>query len=269
MARRKTLPPRHGKHKGARSRPHEAAQWLYGIHTALAALSNPERRCSRILICEPALEGRIANSGGTRPLPHIECVSRGEMDMILPEGAVHQGIAVFASPLPQVSLDTICRQVAGRPSVRLVALDQVTDPQNIGAIIRTSAAFGASAIIVQDRHTPPITGALAKAASGGLEHCPLVRVTNLARALDSMRRAGLWCVGLDGAAPNSLQAATVAGPMVVVLGAEGSGLRRLTREHCDMLARIPYSGPVASLNVSNAAAIALYEFSRSGDQADG
>ena len=129
----------------------------------------------------------------------------------------------------------------------------------VDAISMLRPAFQASAVIVQDRHTPPITGVLAKAASGGTEHCPIVRVTNLARALETLQRAGVWCIGLDSEASQSVRAAKVSGPMALVLGAEGDGLRRLTRDMCDTLAEIPYSGPLASLNVSNAAAIALYE----------
>jgi len=189
----------------------------------------------------------------------------------LPDGAVHQGIAVLAAPLEPVPLDDICDLVNRQPlssdsRARIIVLDQVTDPHNIGAIVRTAAAFEASAVVVQDRHTPPVTGVLAKAASGGLEHCPIVRVTNLARALETLKRAGVWCIGLDSAAAQSVRDAKVAGPIALVLGAEGEGLRRLTRDNCDALARIPHSGPLASLNVSNAAAIALYEISQPGQK---
>lgn len=255
MSRRKPPPPRHGKRKSAKSRPSDSPNWLYGIHTAAAVLANPDRRCSRILVCDPALASTISAD--------VEKVSRDALEAMLPDGAVHQGIAVLAAPLEPVPLEDICSDIAGKPQARIIVLDQVTDPHNIGAIVRTAAAFEASAVVVQDRHTPPVTGVLAKAASGGIEHCPIVRVTNLARALDSLKRAGVWCIGLDSAATQPVREAKVAGPIALVLGAEGEGLRRLTRDNCDALARIPYSGPLASLNVSNAAAIALYEIAQS------
>ena len=259
MSRRKSPPPRHGKRRVAKSHSAGLPAWLYGIHTAMAVLANPDRQYSRILTCDAALAARIAETIAAAPQAAIETVSRDGLETMLPDGAVHQGIAVLAEPLETAPLEDICDQIAGQPQARIVVLDQVTDPHNIGAILRTAAAFQASAVIVQDRHTPPITGVLAKAASGGTEHCPIVRVTNLARALETLQRAGVWCIGLDSEASQSVRAAKVSGPMALVLGAEGDGLRRLTRDMCDTLAEIPYSGPLASLNVSNAAAIALYE----------
>jgi len=266
MSRRKTPPPRHSKRKGAKSRPTESFNWLYGIHTASAVLANPARRCSRILVCDPALASNISaatapDDQGERQIA-VETVTRDTLEAMLPDGAVHQGIAVLAAPLAPTHLEDICDHMAHMPQARIIVLDQVTDPHNIGAIVRTAAAFGASAVVVQDRHTPPVTGVLAKAASGGIEHCPIVRVTNLARALDSLKRAGVWCIGLDSAEALSVRDAKVSGPIALVLGAEGDGLRRLTRDNCDALACIPYTGPLASLNVSNAAAIALYEISQ-------
>ncbi len=259
MSPRKTPPPRHGKRKPAKSRPSDSPNWLYGIHTALAVLANPARRCSRILVSDATLASRISAANQQAA---IEKVSRVALEAMLPDGAVHQGIAVLAAPLEPVPLEDICDRMSGQPQARLIVLDQVTDPHNIGAIVRTAAAFEASAVVVQDRHTPPVTGVLAKAASGGIEHCPIVRVTNLARALDSLKRAGVWCIGLDSAAAQSVREAKVAGPIALVLGAEGDGLRRLTRDNCDALACIPHSGPLLSLNVSNAAAIALYEIAQ-------
>lgn len=266
MSRRKTPPPRHGKRKVAKSRPSGSPNWLYGIHTASAALANPARRCTRILVCDLDLAGRIAATITSEQQSAIEKVSRDALEAVLPDGAVHQGIAVLAAPLEPAALEDICAQVSSQSQARLIVLDQVTDPHNIGAIVRTAAAFEASAVVVQDRHTPPVTGVLAKAASGGLEHCPIVRVTNVARTLESLKRAGVWCIGLDSAEGQSLREAKVSGPIALVLGAEGEGLRRLTRENCDALARIPHSGPLASLNVSNAAAIALYEISQPGEK---
>lgn len=262
MSRRKTPPPRHGKRKSAKSLPPGSPSWLYGIHTALAVLANPARRYTRILVCDADLASRVGATITPEQQSVMEKVSRDALAAALPDGAVHQGIAVLSAPLEPAALEDICDRIADTPQARIIVLDQVTDPHNIGAIVRTAAAFEASAVVVQDRHTPPVTGVLAKAASGGLEHCPIVRVTNLARALETLKRAGVWCIGLDSAAAQPVRDAKVAGPMALVLGAEGDGLRRLTRDNCDALARIPHSGPLASLNVSNAAAIALYEIAQ-------
>jgi 23S rRNA (guanosine2251-2'-O)-methyltransferase len=265
MPRRKTPPARHGKRKGALSPAPDSPTWLYGVHTVAAVLANPARRYSRLLTCDPALANRITASTTAERQAEIETVSRDFLKATLPDDAVHQGIAVFAAPLEPVPFEDLCNQVADQPQARFIVLDQVTDPHNIGAIVRSAAAFEATAVVVQDRHTPPVTGVLAKAASGGLEQCPIVRVTNLARALDALKRAGVWCIGLDSAAPQTLRDAKVTGSIALVLGAEGGGLRRLTREMCDAFASIPHSGRLASLNVSNAAAIALYEIAQSGD----
>ena len=262
MAHRKTPTPRHSTRKRSNSPSSESPTWIYGIHAVLAVLANPARRCLRILICDSAVVERIAANTTAAAPPAAETISRDKLEAMLPDGAVRQGIAVLAAPLAPVSLEDVCDRAGTPPSSRIIVLDQVTDPHNIGAIIRTAAAFEASAVVVQDRHTPPVTGVLAKAASGGLEHCPIVRVTNLARALETLKRAGVWCIGLDSTATQSVQDAKVAGPIALVLGAEGDGLRRLTRDMCDALAGIPHTGPLASLNVSNAAAIALYEIAQ-------
>jgi 23S rRNA (guanosine2251-2'-O)-methyltransferase len=183
----------------------------------------------------------------------VEKVERQAIERRLPPGAVHQGLALQADPLPDVDLASA---VFGKNLV--LVLDQVQDPHNIGAILRSAAVFGAGAVVLQDRHSPAATGALAKSASGALERLPLVRVVNLARGLDELKDLGFWIVGLDAAGPERLDRIAGDRRIALVLGAEGAGLRRLSREACDILAKIPHAGGMASLNVSNAAAVALY-----------
>jgi 23S rRNA (guanosine2251-2'-O)-methyltransferase len=228
--------------------------WLYGTHAVLAALANPERRVRRLVATAEAARGLPA---GGAP---VETLARPEIDRLLPAGAVHQGIAAQVEPLPGWGIEDIGR-AAGASAV-VVVLDQVTDPHNVGAILRSAAAFGALAVVVPDRHAPEETGTLAKSASGALERMPLVRVTNLARALEILKADGFWIAGLAADGPVTLAGAKLTGKIALVLGAEGEGLRRLTRTHCDHLVRLPISGAVESLNVSNAAAIALYELAR-------
>lgn len=190
-----------------------------------------------------------------RPVPVI--VDRQDLDRLLPPGSVHQGLALDAAPLPDRPLHALLDTEA-LPDL-IVVLDQVTDPHNIGAILRSAAAFGARAVIMTDRNAPSTTGALAKTASGAVEHVPLIYVPNLVRALLDLQKAGYWCVGLAEQATKALGDLDLSARTALVLGNEGDGLRRLTREHCDELARLPTGGAIASLNVSNAAAIALYE----------
>jgi 23S rRNA (guanosine2251-2'-O)-methyltransferase len=185
---------------------------------------------------------------------------------LLPPGAVHQGAALEASPLPATDLETLLeaphdRHQEGRRRIVLV-LDQLSDPHNVGAILRSAAAFGVTAVVVQDRHAPPQSGALAKAASGALDLVPYVEVVNITRALEKLAEHGFWRIALAGDGEQSLQAAIPAGDVALVLGSEGDGIRRLVREHCDTAALIPIGGAMESLNVSNAAAIALYELRR-------
>ena len=240
--------------------------WLYGIHPVLAALANPARRVDRILMTgetETAVGHRIAVLAEQRStaLPQPETVERAQLERHLPRGAVHQGLAAEVANLEQPDLDDICRASETEAGGRVVVLDQVTDPHNVGAVLRSAAAFGAVAVIVPERHAPGVSGVLAKSASGALERVPLIGVVNLARAMERLKQAGFWCVGLDSGASTAIAEADLTGRVALVLGAEGQGLRRLTREHCDMMVRIPIVG-VESLNVSNAAAIALYEFAR-------
>ena len=232
--------------------------WLYGTHAVAAALANPARRLRRLLLTEAA-EGAIA-ARLPRPWPiTAERAEREQLDRLLGRDAVHQGAALHADPLVPPPL----AQVLERPGPLLV-LDQLADPRNVGAILRSAAALGAAAVIVQDRHAPEETGALAKAASGALETMPLLRAVNIARTLVALKAADVFVVGLDAAAP-PLAGPTLADRRVaLVLGAEGEGLRRLTRETCDTLAGIAIQGGglLDSLNVSAACAIALYELGR-------
>jgi 23S rRNA (guanosine2251-2'-O)-methyltransferase len=225
----------------------------------LAALENPARKCLR-LVATPEEAEEIAKR--LPDCPKAQRLPREEITRLLPPGAVHQGLALLAKPLPNIDIETIIDSAANLTSAAILVLDQVTDPHNVGAVMRSAAAFGALAVVVPDRHAPEVLGTLAKAASGALEHVPLVRVVNLARTLEQLKKAGFWTVGLDGGAEKTLASHDLSGKVCLVLGAEGDGLRRLTREGCDLMARLPTSGAVASLNVSNAAAIALYELAR-------
>ena len=265
MAKRKHL-SRHPDKRPPRDRPSGAGdgapQWQYGVHAVLAALANPRRQCRQILLASQSvndLEARVEAAAGAGR-PPVEVRDRQEIERLLPPGAVHQGLALLADPLPEPGLEAVCGDAARESAV--VILDQATDPRNVGAVLRSAAAFGAVAVVVQRRHAPEITGALAKAASGAVETVPFVRVTNLARAMGDLKESGFWCVGLDAGARHSIAEAGLAGKVALVLGSEGEGLRRLTREKCDRLVRVPITGAVESLNLSNAAAIALYELAR-------
>ena len=227
------------------------ALWIYGIHPVLAAIGNPRRQVKRMLATANALQ-RLTELGGALPIEPEESTPR-DLDRLLGGEAVHQGVAVEVAPLPPTSIDAL------PPSARLVVvLDQVTDPHNVGAIIRSAVAFAADALVTTGRHAPVETGVLAKAASGALEHLPHVEVQNLARALEALGAAGFTRIGLDSEALDPLDQAMAGTRIALVLGAEGKGLRRLTRDSCDRLARLPTAGGIASLNVSNAAALALY-----------
>jgi 23S rRNA (guanosine2251-2'-O)-methyltransferase len=239
--------------------------WLWGIHPVLAALANRSRHCHRFVATAEALRAHateIEMLTRARPLPQVEALERADIDTLLPLGAVHQGLAVQVDTLPPAAIADLIDAARGRDNAVIVVLDQVTDPQNVGAVLRSAAAFGAVGMVVQDRHTPEETGALAKAASGALERLPLARVTNLARGLEELKAGGFWVAGLAGDAPVTLAAANLTGQIALVLGSEGEGLRRLTREHCDHLVKLPQTELVESLNVSNAAAVALYELVR-------
>lgn len=208
----------------------------------------------------------MATAGAVESLPagavEVEIVTRDAVDAVLPPGAVHQGVALQVLPLEPRSIEDIARHADKNGRTVVIALDQVTDPQNVGAALRSAAAFGAYAVIAPDRNTPEATGAMAKAASGALETVPLIRPNNLVRALETLKDSGFWVVGLDMDAPQNLPDAALPERCVLALGAEGRGLRRLTRETCDLMVRVPITGAVESLNVSASAAVALYEWVR-------
>ncbi len=235
--------------------------WIYGHHPVTAALANPRRRIRRLLATGPAAAEVLAPL--TLPQsPSLERIEAGELAGILPAGSVHQGLAALVEPLPMVDLAELLEDIPAEAPARLIILDQVTDPQNVGAILRSASAFGAAGLVLTERHAAPESGVLAKAASGALDHLPMVRVVNLARAIEAVKQAGFWCLGLAGDGEMTLAEAKPSGRIALVLGAEGTGLRRLTREHCDQILRLPTGGPIDQLNVSNAAAVALYELVR-------
>jgi 23S rRNA (guanosine2251-2'-O)-methyltransferase len=239
-------------------------RWLYGRHPVAAALANPERRWRRLTVLpgqeaearELVAAARAQRRGDGEA---IRILDRNEFAALLGQDAVHQGLALEVEPLEAADLDDVLRAVHGASRAVVVVLDQVSDPQNVGAVLRAAVAFGAGGVIVAAHGAPPATGALAKAASGALDLVPLIEEVNLARALDRLKEAGFWCCGLDERAPQTLAELDLGPRVALVLGAEGTGLRRLVRERCDHLARLPTSAAMPSLNVSTAAAVALYD----------
>ena len=230
-------------------------RWVYGRHAVAAALDNPDRRVLKAWATREAT--------GIMQFPRnvtVTLADVADLGRLVPNDAPHQGVVIEVEALGDIWLDGILADAPERAVV--LVLDQVTDPHNVGAVLRSAAAFGAAAVIVTEHAAPPSTGVLGKAASGALEIVPLVRVVNLARALDRLKEAGFWCCGLDAEAPEPLAALDLGQRAALVLGSEGGGLRRLVRERCDYLARLPTGPALASLNVSNAAAIALYELVR-------
>lgn len=228
---------------------------LFGIHAVHAALANPDRDILALYVTENAADDLPSLHRGLRPT----FVSRGQLDHAM-QGAVHQGIVAVARPLPETDIEDAIRAVQNAGRGLIVLLDQVTDPHNVGAILRSSAVFGAAAVVVTERHAPQAMGVLAKSASGALERVPLVRVVNLARTLEQLAEADFWRIGL-AEGDNMLGSTALAKlppKVALVLGAEGPGLRRLTKERCDELLALPAAGDFTTLNVSNAAAVALY-----------
>jgi 23S rRNA (guanosine2251-2'-O)-methyltransferase len=242
MSRRKKSHQSHGT-------PNRPRFW--GKHAVAAALDNPDRKVVRAWATREA--------AGFMQFPkevQVTLADVADLGRLVPHDAPHQGVVIEVEPLEDVWLDDVLAGVAERAV--LLVLDQVTDPHNVGAILRSAAAFGAIGIITQDRHSPPESGALAKAASGALERVPWVRVVNLARALEEIGEADFWRIGLAGDSEMDLKDALGPPRVALVLGAEGPGMRQSTREQCDSVARLPISDAIESLNVSNAAAVALY-----------
>jgi 23S rRNA (guanosine2251-2'-O)-methyltransferase len=237
----------HRPSKPANNRPR-----LWGKHAVYAALDNPDRVIRKLWGTREALAAIVIP-----PNLNVVFAEVSDLGRMVPSDAPHQGLVAEVDPLEDMWLGDLI--IAGKDDNRpLVVLDQVTDPHNVGAILRSAAAFNALGVITQDRHAPPESGTVARAASGALEVVPWVRVVNLARALDEIAEAGFWRVGLTGNADETLASAIGAHRIALVLGAEGEGMRQNTEAHCDQLAKLPVSDKVESLNVSNAAAIALY-----------
>lgn len=244
MASNRRGPDRTGEHE-------EDGVILYGWHAVHEALANPARRFKSLLVTENAAR-RLAEVFHNLPItPTI--VRPSEIDRLVSADSVHQGMLLYAESLPTLTVEDLA------PESLILVLDQLTDPHNVGAIVRTACAFGVDAIVTTARHSPAATGVLAKSASGGLEHVPFVIVRNLAGALQTLSERGYLCVGLDSEGEQALADVPLRRPLALVLGAEGKGLRQLTRERCNVLARLDVPGKIKSLNVSNAAAVCLYD----------
>jgi 23S rRNA (guanosine2251-2'-O)-methyltransferase len=246
--------PERNRTRGAEARAGDGAVILYGWHTVKAALENPARRIRRLFATENATR-RLSEDGLAAGI-ETELVRPDAIAHRLGPDAVHNGLLAEADPLPSPELDEL------EPAGIVLVLDQITDPHNVGAILRTAAGFAVAAVVTTARHSPEATGVLAKSASGALEYVPIVTVQNLARALEALRERGYLLVGLDSTGDIDLGDAPLRAPLALVLGAEGKGLRQLTRATCDRVARLDLPGRIKSLNVSNAAALALYVASK-------
>lgn len=254
---RSTGKPRFSGATERRRRDEDAPIILYGWHTVAAALANPRRKFRRLLLTENAARRVTEEKLELRLEPEI--VRPGDIDRLLAPDAVHQGLYAEADALDIPSIAQVPQQGI------VLVLDQITDPHNVGAILRSAAAFAVTAIVTTARHSPEATGVLAKAASGALELVPFVMVTNLARGLEALRERGFLLIGLDSDGDADLAQIALRAPLALVLGAEGKGLRQLTRATCDQVARLDLPGDIKSLNVSNAAALSLYIASRGLD----
>ncbi len=244
-----------GENKGPRAS-------LYGFHAVREAWLNPDRNVHALYVTDQSLKGfesvlqEAKAKGLQRPQPAI--VEKGRLENMLPKGAVHQGLALACSALEEIFVQDLVIRAADKQNVTLIMLDQVTDPHNVGAILRSASAFGAAGMILQKKHAPEMDGVLAKAACGAVEHVPVAYETNLSRAIEELKEGGFFIFGLSEHSNKTVRDLKPGGKTVIVLGSEGDGMRRLIKENCDEVIKLPTEGPIQSLNVSNAAAIALY-----------
>lgn len=236
---------------------------IYGAHAVLAALNNPNRKCQTLWVgkgLSPEIEHAVKAHAGL----DIIAASNEELDSLVGEQSVHQGLILKATPLKQPYIEDILHNTPDNACV--VILDQVTDPHNIGAIMRSAAAFGAMAVIQQDLNAPDANNAtIAKTASGAIEQIPLVSVVNLSRTMEDLKKQGFWCIGLDEGGKDKLDKVNLTGKVALVMGREGKGLRPLVRDTCDILSHLPTTQSFSTLNVSNAAAVSLYEWRRQNE----
>lgn len=235
---------------------------LYGFHAVEHAWLNPLREVKSLLVTEQSLKSfetqiTLAKKNKlNRPAPTV--MDKQKLENLLPKGAVHQGIALECSALPETDLQDLLIRVYNKKTARIAILDQVTDPHNVGAILRSASAFGLDGIVMQKKFAPALDGVLAKTACGAVDHIPVAHVTNLARALDDLKNAGFFVLGLSEHAPQTLAQIKPSEKCAIILGSEGDGMRRLLMEGCDSLVRLPTGGAIASLNVSNAAAVCFF-----------
>ena len=236
---------------------------FYGRHPVISAIANPQRNISTIF-CTKENTAEIKNecAKARRDTNIIKTIDKKEIEQMLPKDSVHQGFAAQVKPLPDYSIEEICDLAQSQDSCHILILDQVTDPQNIGAIIRSCVAFNTLALIVQDKNSPTENGSMAKASAGMIEHLPICRVTNLSRAIEQLKQAGFWTIGMDGYATTTINELKKGGKNAIIMGSEGKGMRRLVEESCDITVRLPISEKVESLNVSTATAIVLYEMNK-------
>lgn len=231
---------------------------IYGRHAVLSALKNKKRHIQKLLI---TAENRAEIEKEVPNTPYI-ITDKKEFSRILGEDAVHQGFALYCQRLENYAIEDLIELSKGKEYCHILILDQVTDPQNIGAIIRSCAAFETLGLVMQDKNSPLESGAMDKAAAGTIEFVPIARVTNLSRTIESLKKAGFWVLGMDGYAKDTIDKINKSGKTAIVMGSEGKGMRRLVEENCDSSVKLPISPNVESLNVSTAAAIALYELSK-------